>query len=191
MLDAADVVIDGHPTVGGLAGEGQLGVVRVGIAQVIPAGAGEGVHGIGLTLGRATADRAGRLVEFLALGEGLAGTQVQVLGQRHRQLVLGHGHDAAMLAVDGRDGVAPVALTADEPVAQTELDLATAAAHGLEVGHDRSLALGVLTAAHAGVLAGLDKRALGSVGAIPVDGLGMEGIDGLAAGLDGSAIVIV
>ena len=29
------------------------------------------------------------------------------------------------------------------------------------------------------------------MGAIPVDGLGMEGIDGLAAGLDGSAIVIV
>ena len=96
-----------------------------------------------------------------------------------------------MLAVDGRDGVAPIALTGNEPVAQTELDLATTTAHGLEVGHDRSLALGVLAAAHSGVLAGLDERALGSVGAIPVDGLGMEGIDGLAAGLDGSAIVIV
>ena len=96
-----------------------------------------------------------------------------------------------MLAVDGRDGVAPITLTADEPVAQTELDLATAAAHRLEVGHDRSLALGVLATAHAGVLAGLDERTLGSVGAIPVDGLGMESIDGLAAGLDGSAVVIV
>ena len=49
----------------------------------------------------------------------------------------------------------------------------------------------MLAAAHAGVLAGLNERALGSVGAIPVDGLGMEGIDGLATGLDGSAIVIV
>ena len=191
VLDATDVVIDGHPTVGCLAGERQLGVARVGIAQVIPAGAGEGVHGIGLALRRAAADRAGGLVEVLALGEGLAGAQVQVLGQRHRQLILGHGHNAAVLAVDGWDGVAPIALTADEPVAQAELDLATAAAHGLEVGHDGSLALGVLTAAHAGVLAGLDERALGSVGAIPVDGLGMEGIDGLATGLDGSAIVIV
>ena len=191
VLDATDVVIDGHPTVGGLAGERQLGVVRVGIAQVIPAGASEGVHGIGLALGRAAADRAGGLVELLALGEGLAGAQVQVLGQRHRQLVLGYGDDAAVLAVDGWDGVAPIALTGNEPIAQTELDLATTAAHGLEVGHDRSLALGVLAAAHAGVLAGLDERALGSVGAIPVDGLGMEGIDGLAAGLDGCAVVIV
>ena len=191
MLDAADVVIDGHPAIGGLAGEGQLGVVRIGIAQVIPAGAGKGVHGIGLALGWATADRAGGLVELLALGEGLAGAQVQVLGQRHRQLILGHGHDAAVLAVNGRDGVAPITLAADEPVAQTELDLATAAAHGLEVGHDGSLALGVLAAAHAGVLAGLDECALSSVGAIPVDGLGMEGIDGLTAGLDGSAVVIV
>ena len=191
MLDAADVVIDGHPTVGCLAGEGQLGVVRVGIAQVIPAGAGERVHGIGLALSRAAADRAGGLVEVLALGEGLAGAQVQVLGQCHRQLILGHGHDAAVLTVDGRDGVAPIALTTDEPVTQAELDLATAAAHGLEVGHDGSLALGVLAAAHAGVLTGLDQRALGSVSAIPVDGLGMEGIDGLAAGLDGSTVLIV
>ena len=136
MLDAADVVIDRHPTVGGFAGEGQLGVVRVGIAQVIPAGAGKGVHGIGLALGRAAADRAGGLVEVLALGKRLAGTQVQVLGQRHRQLILGHGHDAAVLAVDGRDGVAPIALAGNEPVAQTELDLTTTAAHGLEVSHD-------------------------------------------------------
>ena len=191
MLDTADVVIDGHPTVGGLLREGQLGVVRIGIAQVIPAGAGKGVHGIGLALGRTTADGASGLVELLALGEGLAGAQVQILGKRHRQLVLGHGDDAAVLAVDGRDGVAPITLAADEPVAQTELDLATAAAHGLEVGHDRGLALGVLAAAHARVLAGLDKGALGSVGAIPVDGLGMEGIDGIAAGLDGSAVVII
>lgn len=190
MLDAADVVIDGHPTVGGLAGEGQLGVVRIGIAKVIPAGAGKGVHGIGLAFGRATADRAGGLVELLALGE-VSPAPVKVLGQRHRQLVLGHGHNAAVLAMDSRDGVAPIALAGNEPVAQAELDLATTAAHGFEVGHDGSLALGVLTAAHAGVLAGLDERALGSVGAIPVDSLGMEGIDGLAAGLDGSAIVIV
>ena len=49
----------------------------------------------------------------------------------------------------------------------------------------------MLAATHTGVLAGLDERALGSVSAIPVDGLGMEGIDGLAAGLDGSAVVIV
>ena len=96
-----------------------------------------------------------------------------------------------MLAVDGRDGVAPIALAGNEPVAQTELDLTTTAAHGLEVGHDRSLALGVLAAAHTGVLAGLDQRALGSMGAIPVDGLGMEGIDGLTVSLDGCAVVIV
>ena len=96
-----------------------------------------------------------------------------------------------MLAVDGRDGVAPITLAGNEPVAQTELDLTTTAAHGLEVGHDCSLALGVLAAAHTGVLAGLDERALGSVGAIPVDGLGMEGIDGLTVGLDGSAVIVV
>ena len=49
----------------------------------------------------------------------------------------------------------------------------------------------MLATAHAGVLAGLDERALGSVGAIPVNGLGMEGIDSLAAGLDGSTVIVI
>ena len=117
MLDAADVVVDRHEAVGCLARERELGVMRVGVAQVVPAGAGEGVHGVSLAAGRGSAHGAGGLVKLAALGERLTCAEVEVLGQGHRQLVLGYGDDAAVLTVDGRNGITPVALTGDEPVA--------------------------------------------------------------------------
>ena len=43
---------------------------------------------------------------------------VDGLGQQDRQVLLGDGHRAAGLAVDDRDRRAPVALAADQPVAQ-------------------------------------------------------------------------
>ena len=44
------------------------------------------------------------------------------LGQLDRELVLGHGDDPAVLAVDDRDRRAPVALAGDQPVAQAVVD---------------------------------------------------------------------
>ena len=40
------------------------------------------------------------------------------VGEQHRQLVLGDGHRAAVVAVDDRDRAAPVALPREAPVAQ-------------------------------------------------------------------------
>jgi len=164
--------------------------MRIAVAQIVPAGAGKGVHGIGLATSGTAAHRAGRLVEFLALGKGLAGTQIEVRRKRHRQLILGNGHDAAMLAVHRRNGVAPVALAADEPVAQAELHGTAAGAGSLEVCHDRGLALGVLATTHTGIFARLHERALGGVRRIPVNRLGMVGIDGLAGLLERLALIV-
>ncbi len=150
VLDSADVLVHRHPCVRLHRIERGLVVVRVGVAHVVPARARERVHGVRLTTRGRTAHRAGGGDEALVRGERLAGCQVDVLGQAHRKLVDGHRHHAAMIAVDGGDGVAPVALTGDEPVAQAELHLATAHAALLEVGHDGRFALGVLTAGHAG-----------------------------------------
>ena len=169
VLDAADVVVDGHPAVHRLLGEGGLVVVGVDVAQVVPAGAREGVHGVGDALGRLAALGAGGLVELGALGERLAGAEVEVVRQAHRELILGHGHVAAAVAVNHGDGVAPVALAADEPVAQAELDLGAAATVLLEPGDDGVDGLGVLAALHARELAGLDEVALGRHGLVPVD----------------------
>ena len=169
VLDAADVLIDRHPTVGFRAVKRKLGVVRIGIAQVIPARARERVHGIGLATSLAAALRARALREALVRCQGFASGKVDILGQAYRQVLFRHRHQAALVAVDHRDGVAPITLAGDQPVAQTELHLALAAARGLQVGDDSLLALGVLAARKAGVLAGLHQSALGLHGALPVD----------------------
>ena len=70
------------------------------------------------------------------------GLEVDVLGQRDGQAVLGRGHHAAALAVDEGDRRAPVALARDAPVAQAPDGLATAAPLILDAADD--FALGVL-----------------------------------------------
>ncbi len=67
--------------------------------------------------------------------------EVLDLRQQHRQVLLGHGHDPALLAVDDRDRAAPVALAGEAPVAQAEADRRPAAPSVAEPLDDRFLRL--------------------------------------------------
>ncbi len=71
------------------------------------------------------------------------------LGQLDRQLVVGHGDDAALLAVDDRDRGAPVALARDEPVAQAVVDRRFATAVRVQPGDDLLVGLAVVLAVEA------------------------------------------
>ncbi len=167
MLDAADVLVDGQPAVRLRRIERRGIVVRIGVAQEVPRRARERVHRIGLAVRRTAAHRAGRLVERLVVFERLALRDVNLERQHHGQVLFGNRHDAAFVAMDRGDGIAPVALARDEPVAQAELDLAATAAHGLEVGYDSRFAFRMLAARHAGVRAGLHEDALGIERVVP------------------------
>ena len=67
--------------------------------------------------------------------------ELDVVWELDGELVLGHGHDAAGVAVDDRDRRAPVALARDQPVAQAVLHRGSAPAVGVEVRGDRGLRL--------------------------------------------------
>ena len=83
------------------------------------------VQRVGLPPRRPAAGGAGRLHELLQLGQRIAGAGgAQVERQQHGQLLAGHGHRAALLAVDDRDRRAPGALARDREVEG-------AVAHGL------------------------------------------------------------
>ena len=113
-----------------LAAERPLVVVRVDVAHLVPRRAHERVHRVGLAPRRLAADRAGRVQEALVIRQRrFAGrAELGVFRQQHRQVLLGHRHDAVGLAVDDRDRRAPVALARDQPVAQAVGDGAAAEA---------------------------------------------------------------
>ena len=120
VLRAAGVLVDRQPAFGQLGADRRVVVVRIDVAVHVPVGAHEGVHGVGLAPRRAAAPGAVGVQEALvALQRRCAGGQeFGVVGQQHGQLGFGDRHDSAVVAVDYRDRRAPVALAADQPVAQ-------------------------------------------------------------------------
>ena len=119
MLDAADVLVHGHPVGGALADHGviQRGVA---IAHEVPGRVHEGVHGVGLAPRCLTTGGTGHAgMKALVFVERVtAAIRDAIFGQHHGQILLRHGDRAVLRAVNDRDGRAPVALAADAPVPQ-------------------------------------------------------------------------
>src|SRR5437588_4270117 len=122
MFRAADVHINREP----LAHKGwipwlRLVVVRK-VAQEVPGRVQEVIADVRFAPGRPATDGAGGVNEALDCRErrnaSACGHPVLHVRQEHRQLLLRDGNGSMLLAVDDRNGRPPVALTADEPVAQ-------------------------------------------------------------------------
>ncbi|OQC23896.1 MAG: hypothetical protein BWX70_02725 [Verrucomicrobia bacterium ADurb.Bin070] len=166
MFRAAHIQIHRHPVL--FFGRVECGmlVARVDVAQVVPAGAGPLRHRVGLTTSSRPGDRIGVIEPRAGLRErrlaGPGGLEILHFGQRQRQIVLSHEACGTVLHVDHRERLAPVALAAEQPVAQLILDrgLADPArgqplgghALGLRDGHAVDVeAFGVRRADHASV----------------------------------------
>ena len=115
----------------------------IAIAQVIPAGAHEGIHSVRFPLRGLAAGRAGHAQPLLLLGQGRAALAAEGagIGQLHWQLGGWHRHHAAAGAVDHRNWATPVALSGDQPIAQPVLHPALAPAPLLRRLGDRQLGL--------------------------------------------------
>ena len=140
VLHTAVVPVHRRPVFQRLPGGQSLVVVGVHIAQEVPAGAGPLGHGVGFALGGAAAARAGGVDPVGHLGQGAFAVVGGLVGFHHRQhqgqLAFGQSHPAALLAVHQGDGLAPVALTGEDPVAQLVVDLLVAQAALLQpCGH--------------------------------------------------------
>ena len=184
VLHAAVVPVHGAPILERLlAGDGVV-VLRVAVAQEVPARTGPLGHGVGLALGGGTAAGAGR-ADPLGMARQrafavLARLKVLDFGQAQGQLALGQGHPAALVAIDHGDRLAPVALAAEHPVAQLEVDLLVALAVLLEPGVH--LVLGILNG-QAVQEVGVDERAGGHVGeGLLVEVAGHSALDDLDDG---------
>src|SRR5687767_6047538 len=127
VLDAPRVLADG-PSLDVLAPEWSLLVARGAVAEDVPARVDERVHRVGVASRVTTARRTGGLDEPVVTREGRlsARAEVDVVGELHRQVRLGHRDLAVLVAVDDRDRRAPVPLARDQPVAKPERNGGTA-----------------------------------------------------------------
>ena len=141
VLDAADVQVDAarvlgalrpHPVLLDRGVDEAVLVRRVQVAQLVPAAAGPLRHDVGVApvALRAVAqveldgrppvqavERALRVGE-LVVGVERARREAVGVGQHQRQLVVGQGVRLVVFVVDDRERLAPVALAAEQPVAQ-------------------------------------------------------------------------
>src|SRR5205085_12170735 len=139
MLDAADILVDRHP-VRHLVGLESLVRARRAEAQEIPRRFEEGVERVGLALRLAAAARAVDVLPGRMMGQRIARlVEADIVRQGHRQRAFRHRNDAAIRAVDHRNGTTPIALPRDPPVAQAIDGRALAVAELFEALADRAL----------------------------------------------------
>ena len=158
MLNTADILVYRTPIVIEFLVKRHLVVVCVGITQIIPGGAQEGVHGIGFTGCVSTAFRAFAVNEFFGGCQRRfsTGSKAYVLRQTNRQLVFRNQNLATMRAIDDRNRSAPITLTADQPIAQTIVYTAFTEAFSFSLVHDSAHSL---VHFHAGEFAGVNQHA--------------------------------
>src|SRR5690349_20437973 len=118
MLHAANILIDREPARDLFRGEGPALVARVAVAIKIPGRIDERIHRVALASPLPATLWAPRMDEGFDLFErrSTRARDLYIERQQHRQIFLGHRHDAARLAVNHRNRSAPIALPRDAPI---------------------------------------------------------------------------
>ena len=142
MLDPANILVDGHPIIDRLPLEGG-GRARRAKAQEIPSRIKKRIQCVGLASRATAASRAEDVFPCRMTIERVARhLEADILRQDYRQVLLGHGDDAAGAAMDDRDRTAPITLARDPPIAQPIGGSALAATQHLEPLGGRVLRFG-------------------------------------------------
>ena len=188
VFDAADVQIDtadvalapwAHPVTLHLLVDEAVVVLRIQVAHLVPAGAGPLRHHVQLTtvglqavtqiqLDGRPASSAGqgrhRVGVPVLRVQGLRGV-VSDLGQLHWQHRLGQRDGQPLVVVDDREGLAPVALAAEQPVPELVGDGCLAQTFGFQPPRDGGLRLGDIHAVERDLgVSGVDDLAVARPG---------------------------
>ena len=101
MFNAADILVDGTPVIDFVAVEGLSGIMRVGIAHVVPARTNERIHGICLAMSMPAAFRASAFVKSFARRHRTqcALLKLHIFGKFDGQIFFGYKDFAAFVAV--------------------------------------------------------------------------------------------
>ncbi len=111
VLDAADILVNGQPSIGDRRRE-RLGLVpRIGETGKIPGRVDERVHRVRFARRRPAAGRTRRVLPSRMMVERIAGPiEGDIFRQLDRQLLPRDGQGPALRAMDDRNRAAPIAL---------------------------------------------------------------------------------
>ena len=114
----ADIAVNRAHPVDLLAVEGGLVVFIIHKAEHIPGRADKSIQCVRVTPGGSTAEGTAGVDYVLSfcLRRFAVRREFNIIRQLFRQLILGFGLSSAFVAVDNRNGSAPVALTGNQPV---------------------------------------------------------------------------
>ena len=121
MLRAAYIFIYGQHLVYKLGVERRFVVLVVGVAEIVPTRAHEGVERVGVAPRGLAANGANRVHVFFALSQRrrAVGREIHVIGESYGQVFFGHANRAVLGAVYNGYGSAPITLARYRPIAQT------------------------------------------------------------------------
>ena len=134
MFNTADVLVYIHPMIGFFTTPRCFFIACIRIAQIVPRRANKGIHRIGFARCRTAADRAGAVTELFPCCQGGYGTgrKGYVCRQFYGQLFFRNQLFTAFFTIYDRNRSSPIALTRNQPIAQTEVNCPLAAVMGLQ-----------------------------------------------------------
>src|SRR2546421_11002298 len=120
VLCSPDILIDRQPASHAPGAPRLLVVVRVSITQEVPGIVHESIHRISLACSRTSTYRAGSIQKIWLIVQWrlTSWLELDMLGQPDGQLLLRYRNHTIIWTVDDWDRRTPVALAADQPVAQ-------------------------------------------------------------------------
>ena len=124
MFHSADVLVYVHPVIYFFFAKRRFCILRITVAQEIPGGIQERVHGIQFSSGRLAADRTCGVHKGLACCQRrfTLACELYISRQQDRQIFFLLRNPSTVVAVNHRDRSSPVSLSGDEPVSQLVVD---------------------------------------------------------------------
>ena len=110
MLNATAIEIHVHPMVGDRLLKGCFVIECIRVAEEIPRGINERVHGVGFTAGGFPTLGTVHVKEGLGRCQWVALAEHHIAWKFHGEVLFWNGNRAAIIAVNHRNGGAPVAL---------------------------------------------------------------------------------
>ena len=174
MLNAANVLIDGHPAVNLSGIKRFFRVVWIGITHVVPRRARKSIHRVSFAVSRLTAFRTRCFRKAFMRCQSFPRCKVNIFRKHNGKIFFRNGNQTAIIAINSRNRIAPITLARNKPIAQTELNGFTTATLSFKISNDGIYRWRVLAAYEARVFSRLNQNTFIGISSIPINRINLS-----------------